>query len=89
MRLRWTATTDSHNAMSWSESAPDVTGSRPVVMHSWKWMSSSLKLSRNEVISSVRDERGDFASPSSEASSVGMLRRKGEGKDSVRRRSGE
>src|SRR5882762_9182948 len=88
-RLWWTATTASHNAMSCSESRPDVTGWRPEVMQSWKWMSSSLKLSRNEVISSVRHERGDFATPSSVTSTVGRLRRKGEGKESVKRRVGE
>src|SRR4029077_6690045 len=87
--LRWTRTMASQRAMSRSESRPDVTGSRPDVRQSWKWMSSSLKLSRYEVISSVREERCELSSPSSETSSVGALRRKGDGNFKVSRRSGE
>src|SRR6266550_186668 len=44
-RPRWTATTASHSAMSWRASAPDVIGCLPFVTQSWKWTSSSLKLS--------------------------------------------
>src|SRR2546430_845145 len=44
-RPRWTATTASHSAMSWRASAPDVVGCLPFVTQSWKWTSSSLKLS--------------------------------------------
>ncbi len=44
-RPRWTATTASHSAMSWRASAPEVVGCLLLVTQSWKWTSSSLKLS--------------------------------------------
>src|SRR5579872_7330592 len=87
--VRCAATIASHSARSRSVSRPDVTGCRCSVTQAWKWISSSLKLSANEVISSVRVERGDCASPSSVASTVGMLRRNGDGNERMSRRSGE
>src|SRR5713101_3737471 len=70
-------------------SAADVVGVRPLVAHSWKWINSCLKLSSKEVISSVRQDLLEGGVPPSELRIVGALLKNGEGKDRVRRRSGE
>ena len=44
-RARWALTMASQSAMSRSASSPEVTGGRPLVTQSWKWINSSLKLS--------------------------------------------
>src|SRR5256886_10622876 len=76
------------SATSRTASSAVVRGSRSWVTHAWNSSSSRLNADWKERGSTVRPERGPSWLPPSSTSSTGALRRKGEGKTSVARRSG-